>query len=245
VTLSVFQAGDVQEEVIDEGLAGEPLDLALGRYDVKATFIQANDKPVRWLRGLDLKLDTTQEATVEFTSGTLTIQAALKGGRAVGSYDVYLYYYRSEDHAEPVGYTPAGEPAVLEAGAYDVRAHFFRSHDQPDIWLRDVAVRSGQVTRHTVTFPAAELLLRAYDASGRELVGDNVFVYVYASNQRKRPLASARSGEVLILTEDLYDLRVVDTRRPGDGIWLPAVQLRAGTLTQRSVVVGGKELPPR
>jgi hypothetical protein len=245
VELNVYRAGDEQEEVIDWGSADEPLDLAPGRYDVKATFVHSNDQPVRWLRGLELTSDGTRRETVEFASGTLAIGATSNGGRPVGTYGVYVYYYRPEDHAQPIGYTPAGEPAVLEGGTYDVRAHFLRSHDQPDIWLRDVVVQAGEVAVQTVAFPSAELLLRIHDASGAELVGDNAFVYVYASGQRSRPIASARGGESLILTEDVYDIRVVDTRHPGEGVWLSAIRLEAGTPTERDVVVGEVSVPTR
>ena len=238
VTLTVYRADDAQQEVLDTGLADAPLDLAVGRYDVKATFTHATDKPVRWLRGLDLAADTTHQATVEFTSGSLIVNAAFKDGEAVGTYDVYVYYYRTGNHEQPVGYTPARIPAVLSEGHYDVRVHFFRSHDQPDIWVRGLVVRPGQATTHRVTFPSGKLLVRVYDAAGTELIGDTVFLYVYAANQRQRPLVSARSGELLILTADTYDIRAVDTRHPGREVWLSAVQLRAGKLTERSMVVG-------
>jgi hypothetical protein len=243
VTISLYRAGDEQEEVVGEGQAGEALDAAVGRYDVKATFAQSNDKAVRWLRDLELKAAEIREAQIEFSSGTLTIQAELKSGQTLGRYDVYVYYYRPEDHAQPVAYTPAGEPAVLESGSYDVRAHYFRSHDQEDTWLRDIAVKPGEPTTRSITFPSAELLVRVYDETGSELLGDNVFLYVYAANQRKRALASARGGEILILSADSYDLRVVDTRGAGAELWLPAIRLQAGTATSRSVTLSGGGLP--
>jgi len=235
VTISVYHAGDVQEEVIGVGLAEEPLDLVPGQYDDKATLSQSHDKPTRWLRGLDLEAGTVAHHSVEITSGTVTVDAAFTDGEPVGPYDVYVYFYRAEDHAQPVAYTPAGESAVLEGGTYDVRANFFRSHDQPDIWLRNLVVQAGQTATHLVTFPSAELLIRAYDSAGTELIGDNVLVSVYASDQRKRPIASAPGGEAFILTEDIYDVRVVDTRRPEAVIWLPSIRLRAGQPAVRSV----------
>ena len=240
VSLSVHRSGDGQEEVIVLGSAGEPLDLAPGRYDVKATFAHSIDRPERWLRGLQLTSNEIYEATVEFSSGTLAIGATSNGGKPVGSHHVYIYYYRVGDHAQPVGYTPSGAPAVLEAGVYDIRAHYFRSHDQPTIWLRNVVVHSGRVTVDSVAFPSAELLIRVYDANGTELLGDNVVVDVYAPGQRKHPIASARGSEMLTLTEDVYDIRLQDTRHPEEVVWLPSIRLQAGTPTVRDVVLGAE-----
>ena len=62
---------------------------------------------------------------------------------------------------------------VVESRRYDLRASFFRSHDRPGIWIHDVAVDPGEVIRETVTFASGRLLVRAYDDSGAELVGDN------------------------------------------------------------------------
>ncbi len=131
-------------------------------------------------------------------------------------------------------YAPAGEPVVLESGRYDVRASFFRSHDQPDIWLRDLALEPGQTITETVTFPSGRLLVRAYDGTGAELLGDNVFVYVYAKGERTSPLATARSGEILVLRKGVYDIRAQDTRRACN-FWLEAVELQTGPLQERSV----------
>jgi hypothetical protein len=238
VSISVYRAGDEQEELIDLGLADEPLDLAPGRYDVKATFIHSNDRPVRWLRGLELRPDEVTESTVEFASGTVAIGATWNGGSPVGAHAVYIYYYGTTDHAQPIAYTPSGAPAVFEAGSYDIRAHFVRSHDQPDTWLRGVVVRPGHVTVRSVAFPSAELMVRVRDASGSEIVGDNAFVYVYPAGERSLPIASARSGENLILTEGVYDVRVEDTRRPGADVWLPSIRLQTGTPTIRDLEIG-------
>ncbi len=94
-----------------------------------------------------------------------------------------MYYYRVNDHQQPVAYTTAGETVTLESGRYDVRASFFRSHDQPDLWVRNLFLGPGKVITRTLYFASGRLVVRAYDNSGSELVGDNVFVYVYAAGQ--------------------------------------------------------------
>ena len=239
VELTVFRAGDVQEEEVDRGLAGVPLWLPVGQYDVRATFSGSHDNPSRWLRGLQVIENETVEDTVDFSSGTFLIRAEMEGGRTLGDFQVYVYYYRAGDHEQPVAYTPAGEPALLEAGRYDLRANFFRSHDRPELWRRDVVLEAGKTVAETLTFPSGRLLVRAYDPGGRELVGDNVFLAVYAAGERTQPIASGRSGEQLILSLGVYDIRATDTRNPSAAIWLSGVHLRAGRLVEDSVTFPG------
>jgi hypothetical protein len=249
VTVNIHRAGDSHEELLDAALTGMPLGLAAGRYDVKATLRGSHDRPSRWLRDLNIADGQTREETVDFSSGTVFVGAALKNGSALGKYNVYVYYYRAGDHQEAIAYTPAGEKVVLEGGRYDIRASFFRSHDRPDIWMRDVVVKHGQVATRTATFASGKLLVRAHDSSGAELVGDNVFLYLYPAGHRTRPIAVARSGEMLVVSEGVYDVRAEDTRRPETSAWLADVRLVAGAVSELSVtfppgdVARGTDLP--
>ena len=238
VTLTVYAAGDDQKEIVEWGRAGVALSLERGRYDAQLTFALSNDTPSRWLQGLEIVENQTLEQAVEFSSGKLRIDAELTGGEVLGDFDVYVYYYHANDHREPVAYTPAGEAAVLESGAYDVRVHFFRSHDQPDAWFRQIAVEAGKLMQYTATFASGRLLVRAYDADRRELIGDDIFLYVHqqgAAGQRSRPIAVARSGEELILAAGTYDLRLVDTRAPNQARWLTGIAVQAGGRNELSV----------
>jgi hypothetical protein len=234
VELTVYRAADPDKTIVERGLAGVPLGLTAGSYDVEAVFAESNDRPSRWLEDLAIESGRTSELTVAFSSGTAMVDAGLEGGARLEGYQVYVYFYSAGNHEQPVTYAPAGEPVVLESGHYDVRASFFRSHDQPDIWLRDLVLEPGQTITETVTFPSGRLLVRAYDGAGAELLGDNVFVYVYAEGERTSPLATARSGEILVLQKGVYDIRAQDTRRACN-LWLEAVELQTGPLQERSV----------
>ena len=235
VRLTVYRAGDLQEHVLDVGLAGMPLDLATGLYDVRATFIGSHDKPSRWLRGVEIRDGEISEQTIDFSSGMVVVDAEIEGGAALSAFEAYIYYYRVGDHQQPVTYTPAGDTAILQGGRYDMRALFFRANDQPSIWRRDFVVNPGETVSHTVSFPSGKLLVRAYDHTGAELIGDNVFIYVFAAGQRSKPVAVARSGEMLILTDGDYDILAEDTRAPDDAQWLTGIRLRSGVLTEQSV----------
>jgi len=127
---------------------------------------------------------------------------------------------------------------VLTSGRYDLRVNFFRSHDKPDLWIRDLSLPVNALISKTVEFPSGQLLLRAYDAAGNELIGDTIFVHVHASGARKRPVAVARSGQIITLTAGSYDLRVEDSRRPDDQQWIEKVEIRSGGLIQRRVEYG-------
>jgi hypothetical protein len=239
VMLNVYRAGDAQQQLLDEGQAGVPLGLALGHYDVKATFTASHDKATRWLRGVEIKDSQTVQPSVEFSSGSVTVSAELKNGQALGDFQVYIYYYPAGEHEQPITYLPAGETAVLSAGRYDVRANFFRSHDQPDIWLRNLLVQPGEGVNRTIVFPSGKLLVRAFEvlnSQRKELIGDNVVLHIHAVGERIRPIFSARSGEVLVLTAGEYDIRVEDTRRESASNWLENIAVHEGLLVEKDVV---------
>lgn len=242
-TFVVYRAGDAQEEVMDSGGVGDPLGLAVGRYDVKVTFMNSNDKPTRWLRDLEIRESETLDVTTEFSSGTLKVNAEIEGGETLGDFQVYVYYYNAGDHQAAVAYCPAGVEAILESGRYDVRAHFFRSHDRPNIWRRNITVTAGEVETLRVAFSSGKLLVRAYEDAGTELLGDNVFVYVYAAGERSRPIAISQSAVELILLEGIYDLRVEDTRNPSQEVWLEGVHIASGKLTERSATFSTASSP--
>jgi hypothetical protein len=238
VSMTVYRADDDQKEVVERGRAGVPLSLERGDYDVQLTFELSNDKPSRWLRGLEIAENETLERGIEFASGNVRVDAELTGGEVLGDYAVYVYYYRAGDHREQVAYTPAGEATVLESGIYDVRVHFFRSHDQPDAWFREIAVEAGRQVKYTATFASGRLLVRVYDSDRRELIGDDVFLYVHgldAVGRRSRAIAVARSGEEIIVTRGTYDLRLVDTRAGDRTKWLLGIKVEPGTRNEFSL----------
>ncbi|MAE64751.1 MAG: hypothetical protein CMJ18_10835, partial [Phycisphaeraceae bacterium] len=237
VRLTAYRAEDDQEEPLQSGRASVPMALPVGRYDVKATFSGSSDQPSRWLRDVEIAEDVTLDRAVEFRSGTINVTATLGDGDALSAFDVYVYYYRPGDHAQAVAYTPLGEAATLEAGHYDVRAHFFRSHDQPNVWVRNQELPAGRTVRIRLSFLSGTLLIRARDAQGAEFLGDNVFVDVFAANQRVKPIASARGSETMILGEGTYDVRVVDTRQASRETWLEGLTVVPGRLTEESVTL--------
>ena len=235
VELTLYRSGDLQLEEVERGFAGVPLSLAAGRYDVKATYMGSNDRPEEWLRDVAIEERHELNREVGFSSGTIVVAAEMEGGRALDVYDAYVYYYNAGDHEEAVAYTPAGEPATLSSGRNDIRASFYRSHDRPSLWLRGVELEAGGTVRETVSFPSGRLLVRAFDGQGEELVGDNVFVYVFAAGERTRPAATARSGEEVVVLSGSYDVRVEDTRARDAQIWLNGLVLRPGALLEESV----------
>ena len=235
VELAIYRAGDQHLNLLDSGIAGVPLHLTAGRYDISATFSASHDRPVRWLRGVEIKTDHELEKVVEFESGTVAVSAQLKDGATLDRFSAYVYFYPAGNHQEPVAYTTAPDPAVLNSGHYDVRVNFFRSHDRPDIWLRNLEVLAGQRLEPTVLFPSGRLLIRAFDEAGNELIGDNVFVYVYPAGVRARPSTVARSGQIITLTSGNYDVHAVDTRQTGVSSWIENITVQSGSLVEQTV----------
>ena len=235
VSLTLYRAGDPQLEVVDNGLNGVPLGLKVGVYDIRATLSSSNDRPERWLRTIQVLEDETVEASLEFASGTVAVRAFTPDGTELGDYQVYVYFYNPDDHQEAVTYAAAGQTVTLSSGTYDVRANFFRSHDQPDIWIPRLKLETGQTVSRRVTFESGRLLVRAYDQHGNELIGDNVFLYVYSAGTTAAPLVTARSGEEITLTAGRYDIRAIDSRTPAAAIWIRGFELRSGERMEQSV----------
>lgn len=240
VELSVFAAGDRDERLVERGVAGRPVELPAGRYDVEVVYSAASDRPARWLRDLEIPDGGHLERSAEFASGSAIVDAEIGTDEPLPSYDVYVYFYRAGDHEQAVAYVPAGEPVVLERGSYDVRAHFFRSTDQPSAWLRGLRLGAGETVRETIRFDSGRLLVRALDERGEEIVGDNGFVHVHAPGERDRAIAVARTGHVLTLRAGRYDLRVEDTRRVDGGRWINDVEVSSGELVERTVGPGAR-----
>lgn len=230
----VYEAGDVQQRVVEKGQVSRPVNLAVGRYDVRVRFIGSNDRAIRWIKGLEVIDGDLAVKGVRFTSGKLTIDARLQDGPPLETFDAYVYVYREGDHETPVAYLPAGHSFILEQGRYDLRVHYRRSDDQPDIWLRKLTLTSGEAVRRSVEFPSARLLLRVLDQRGEELIGDNIFVFAYAEGARAKPVSIGRSGKIQILTAGRYALRIEDTRN-ARSYWLAPQNLVPGKLIERVV----------
>lgn len=71
------------------------------------------------------------------------------------------------------------------------------------------------------------------------MVGDTVSLSVYAAGTHARPVVSGRSGELLILTAGVYDVRAEDTRNGSEAAWLMGLRVSAGGLSETSVTVHG------
>ena len=213
VELTLFQSGDAMGKLVATGHAGTPLHLPVGSYDVRATFTAGSDAPERWLRDVSIEDGGDIHSTVDFSSGSLRIAAYL-GDIELERYQAYVYAYRAGQHVTPVAYASAPDPLVLESGRYDVRVTYVRAHDQPSRWLYNVEVPVQRTHSTSVRFESGRLLVRAYDAKGEAFIGDRVFVTVFASGARHGPVAIARAGELLTLSEGKYDVRLQDTTRP-------------------------------
>ncbi len=235
VELAVYRAGDDARERVLDGLAGTPLNLAAGRYDIAATFVGSHDRPVKWLRDLAIETGTDHRQRIAFESGTVEITARLAGGEALERFQSYAYFYPAGEHREAIAYVTPPDPAVLASGRYDVRVNFHRSQDRPDVWIRGLQLPAGARIARSVEFPSGRLLLRAFDAEGNELYGDSVFVYVHAHGARERPVTVARSGQILTLLAGDYDLRVEASARPGEPRWLEKVSILPGRLIEPAI----------
>jgi hypothetical protein len=234
VSVTVYRAGDLQEEPVDTGSAGQALGLDVGQYDAKVTFTASGDRPFRWLRGLEIGEDTAVERSVNFSSGSVLVRAFITGGEELPPFHAYVYFYRPGDHQQAVAYVPAGQSVTLSQGHYDVRGQFLRSHDHPDIWRRGLQVRPGGATKEALSFASGTLLVRCYDDRGKELLGDNVFVYVHPAGEPLKAVAVARGSEAVVLTAGSYDIRLCDTRGAQREIWVRSVTLKPGKRLERT-----------
>jgi hypothetical protein len=233
VALSIYRAGDEQQQLLDEAVAGTPVLLATGRYDVKAVLTAASDQPVAWFRDVEISDGKTANRVADFAAGFLKVSAQIEAGEELDGFRSYAYVYSSKDHQQAITYFPTGETALLSEGNYDVRVEFARSNDRPDIWKYGIAVRAGQAVEHRVAFRTGRLIVRCLRA-GKELVGDNVFVSVFAEGERRTPVAHGRSSEEMLLQAGQYDLRLRTTVAPPKEIWVSGVNVRSGLLSEQN-----------
>ena len=241
VKITIYRAGDTQREIVETGVAGRPIELTVGQYDVRMTCLAAIDKPSRWLENVELLDGASIEKKIDFACGSITVTAVMADSDALGPFDAYVYYYDLANHEQPLAYTPAGETSLLSSGRYDIRVHYERSHDQPDIWLNSLVLDPGASVTRQVAFESGRVLIRAYDEEGLELIGDNVFLHVFPAGHRQLPLATARSGENLLLSAGTYDVRIRDTRTNGRVRWLENIELRPGKALEYAVKMRGAE----
>ncbi len=237
VDVTVYRAGDDMRQIVESGVADVPIELNPGTYDVEARLLAAADQPVRSIESLVLPEGATTEAHVEFETARFTTQAYRVGGQRLGDYEVYVYFYATDDHTQPIFYAPAGQPVVLSAGTYDLRASYFRSADRPDVWLRGVQLAPGEQRHVPFSFSSGTLIVRVFDDAGEELIGDNTIVRVYPDQSRTAPVATARGGELQVLSAGVYDIAVEDTRSAVVR-WLEDTEVVAGELTERSARAG-------
>jgi hypothetical protein len=233
VALSIYRAGDAQQQLVDQAIAGEPLRLETGRYDVKAVLTASRDQPEVWFRGVEIRDGETANRSADFAAGFIKVSAQIEGGEQLDGFRAYAYVYSSKDHQQAITYFPAGETVLLSEGSYDVRVEFTRSNDRPDVWKYGIAVRAGQVAEYRAAFRAGRLIVRCLRA-GKELLGDNVFVAAFAKGERRTPVAQARSSEELLLQAGEYDLRLRATAVPSKEIWVSGVNVRSGRLSEQS-----------
>lgn len=233
VEVTVYRAGDDMLQIVESGTAGIPIELNPGVYDVEAQLLSAADRPVRSIDSVVLSEGETTEGRVVFETATVITQANQAAGAGLGDYDAYVYFYDPADHTQAIVYAPAGQPVVLSAGTYDLRANYFRSADQPDVWLRGVDLVAGEQRHVPFSFPSGSLIVRAFDATGEELLGDSAIIRVYSDESRAVPVAISRGGEIRVLSAGSYDIAVEDTRNAVVR-WLDDTEVVAGELTERS-----------
>jgi hypothetical protein len=233
VKLRVFAKGDRMGAIVAEGVAGLPLGLAAGEYELEAEWSSSADAP---RIEASFAIAARQKSTVEmrFSSGTLLARAELKGGASLDGFKVYVHAYRPQDHAQAVAYAPSGRPLILSVGRYDLRAAFVRSHDRPDAWRRGIEIRAGSTSTITFTFDSGSLLMEAEASDGSPLIGDNVFVEIHPAGVRHSFLR-ARSGEEIVLQSGRYDVRAEDSRDPTSEAWVSGVEVRGGSRVVKAV----------
>lgn len=116
----------------------------------------------------------------------------------------------------------------VSAGRYDIRANLFRSADQPDEWIRDIAVTANQSVEFEAIFQVGDVIVRIFDKQGREHTGDEYTVTIYPPGNRNRPVHRMQVGTRARIAAGPVELHVANTYS-GASQWLEAKVLPGET----------------
>jgi hypothetical protein len=181
--------------------------------------------------------------SVEFNSGDVVVHVSTATGQPLTGYEAYIYLYRRDDHRSAIAYVPAGQLLRVSAGRYDIRANLFRSADQPDEWLRDVAVTANQSVELEAIFQVGDVIVRVFDQQGREQTGDEYTVIIHPPGNRSRPVHRMQVGTRARLAAGPVELQVVNTYS-GASQWLEA-EVLSGETTEIILDAQGSGWEPR
>jgi len=227
-TVTLFEAGDETEQIVETGSVNVPIYLPTGTYDLRVVYQASNDRPAREAESVTIVDGESQVVSVEFNSGDVVVHASTATGQPLAGYEAYIYLYQRDDHRSAIAYVPAGQLLRVSAGRYDIRANLFRSADQPDEWLRDVAVTANQSVELEAIFQVGDVIVRVFDQQGREQTGDEYTVTIHPPGNRSRPVHRMQVGTRARLTAGPVGLQVVNTYS-GASQWLDAEVLSGET----------------
>jgi len=199
-TVTLFEAGDETEQIVETGSVNVPIYLPTGTYDLRVVYQASNDRPAREAESVTIVDGESQVVSVEFNSGDVVVHASTATGQPLAGYEAYIYLYQRDDlyrrdnHRSAIAYVPAGQLLRVSAGRYDIRANLFRSADQPDQWLRDVAVIANQSVELEAIFQVGDVIVRVFDQQGREQTGDEYTVNIHPPGNRSRPVHRMQVG---------------------------------------------------
>lgn len=210
-TVTLFEAGDDSRKIVESGPVATPISMATGTWDLRVVYDGSSDTPTREVTAIEVVEGEVVRIPVAFSSGDIAVHASDANGKPFAKYDVYTYLYKRDDHRSPVAYGPAGGMLRASEGRYDVRANLFRSADQPDVWLRDVEITANTLSEYEVVFQSGDIIVRVLDQNGREQIGDEYLVTLYAPTDHNRALYRVQSGSPVRLAAGPVDLHIENT----------------------------------
>ena len=141
--------------------------LAEGTYNVKVTAVGLRGDHKRQLEGLEVKDGETVEKVVDFSSGTLSVQATRNGELSDVTVRVYRPGTKKEVAAGRTYVSEETNPKTFEltAGTYDVTLSAVEMTDRPKVGFEGVVVEGQEQTDLSHDFTSGELRIGAREGA--------------------------------------------------------------------------------
>jgi len=148
-----------QNAYVAWGVAGAPIDVPDGSYDVVVKYVNDRVEHVELIEKLSLRGDVRRSVDFDAPIARLTLHVS-HGGEPVPRFEGAYRLYRAGRRGKPVAAKRPGETLTILPGIYDVEVVWRGPHGLERRWLAGYPLRDEHV--ETVDMRAAEPTIAAY-----------------------------------------------------------------------------------
>ena len=249
-------AGTGSERPIATLLAGRPVLVAAGQYDLRVAHIVATEEvAVRWIREVVIEPGRHTAPRIEFIDTQILVNGFASGRRLTREEGMVAVFRAGDVMRERVVEGTVAERLLVEPGRYDIEVTLTAAADRPVKTFTGMQLADAKVHELEARFETSLLLAKA-DLGGLDPLADyDAYLYVYRPGEHEAPLAYLPTGHAVMLSAGRYDLRaflrrsvhqpsrwVRDVRLAPGETHVETAQFNAGRLLVHVLDARGEEL---